>query len=169
MTSSTSIEEIKAKFPHKNIDPILGEPTYATIHLLRRSLYANAASVATTSGGGQLGNLGLVMPPAKYNHKSLIPYVPPVDPGLTPVYPGGNITIAHRQTVIDDHKKLCTIFDLHNNVDAALKVQIIEAVEPMYLEEKMDQDTGFIAVNAQDLLAHLLNRYGGYHSGRLRG
>ena len=41
-------------------------PTAVTIRLLHRQIYANARSVPTTLGGGNLGHLGLVFTPAAY-------------------------------------------------------------------------------------------------------
>ena len=45
-------------------------------------------------------------------------------------------------------------------MDLALKALIIEAVDAVYLKEKRDRYTGFLAVTAQDLVTHLLQRYG---------
>ena len=41
----------------------------------------------------------------------------------------------------------------------APKALIIEAVDKVYLEEKRDSYTVFLTVTAQDMMAHLLQRY----------
>ena len=45
-------------------------------------------------------------------------------------------------------------------MDLALKAIIIEAVDKVYLEEKIDRYTVFFKVTAQDMITHLLQRYG---------
>ena len=47
-----SVEDVRAKFPIKNIPYIIGEPTYKAIYELREALYANATTIPTTLGGG---------------------------------------------------------------------------------------------------------------------
>ena len=47
-----SDEDIREKFPIKNIPNIIGEPTYKAINKLRGGLYVNAAVIPTTLRGG---------------------------------------------------------------------------------------------------------------------
>ena len=54
-------EEIRAKFLYKELPVIQGEPTYSTINELIQAMYANAATVDTTLGGGRCGHVGIVM------------------------------------------------------------------------------------------------------------
>ena len=46
------VEYIKEKFPIKTILRIVGDPTYKAINELREAMYANAAAIPTTIGGG---------------------------------------------------------------------------------------------------------------------
>jgi len=48
-------------------------------------------------------------------------------------------------------------------MDLALKALIIKAVDAVYLEEKRDRYTGFLAVTARDIMNHLLQRHGRSH------
>ena len=47
-----SVEDVRAKFPIKNIPNIIGEPIYKAINGLREALYANAAATPTALRGG---------------------------------------------------------------------------------------------------------------------
>ena len=49
-------------------------------------LYANAAMLPTTTGGGTHGHIGLIMKPALYNTLSEMPYEIPFDPDPIPIY-----------------------------------------------------------------------------------
>ena len=46
-----SVEDVRAKFPIKNIPYIIGEPTYKAINEIREALYLNAAVIPTMLGG----------------------------------------------------------------------------------------------------------------------
>jgi hypothetical protein len=64
-----SIDKIVDGFPHHpNIAPIVGIPTYESIAELNLQLKANAASVQSNLGDGQLlGLLALTVSPAVFN------------------------------------------------------------------------------------------------------
>ena len=49
---SQTVEEIISKFTVKQLPKIDGEPMYESINRWMQSLYANAATLHTTSGGG---------------------------------------------------------------------------------------------------------------------
>ena len=156
---SQSVDDIVAKFPMKKLPRIDGEPTYESINDMMQMLYANAATLSTTIGGGIHGHIGLIMKPALYRTLSAIPYVIPVDPGPIPIYTAGSSGLA-RQQVTNEFEEAKRIFENHYNMDLALKALIIEAVDTVYLEGKRDRYTGFLAVSARDLMNHLLQRYG---------
>eukprot|EP00957_Ditylum_brightwellii_P154370 11747013-Ditylum_brightwellii.AAC.1 len=70
MSSSTALyskEEVKAKIVTKGLMRIEGKLTNETITTLKEEIYANAAAVPTTLGGGQPGHVGLVAPPTVYS------------------------------------------------------------------------------------------------------
>ena len=56
-----SVEDIREKFPIKNIPKIIGEPTYKAINKLREALYANAATIPMMLRGRRNGHIGLLM------------------------------------------------------------------------------------------------------------
>ena len=156
---SQSVDEIVAKFPVKVLPRIDGEPAYESINAMMQLLYANAATLSTTNGGGRHGHIGLLMKPELYTTLSAVPYDTPVDPGPIPIFEPGSSGLA-RQQVTNEFDEAKRIFENHYNMDLALKALIIEAVDTVYLEEKRDRYTGFLTVTARDLMTHLLQRYG---------
>ena len=76
-----SVDDIVAKFPTDPLPKIDGEPTYATINLLTKCVYGNAATLPTTLGRGNLGHIGFVMRPGLYATISPVPFVMPPNPG----------------------------------------------------------------------------------------
>jgi hypothetical protein len=88
-TMTISIDKIVDGFPHPNIAPIVGIPTYESIAELNLQLNANAASVQSNLGDGQLGLLALTVSPAVFNTLSAVAFVHPVNPGTNPVIPPG--------------------------------------------------------------------------------
>ena len=59
MTSTMTVETIKAGFTHPTIESQLGLPSYQTILATHKKLKENAASVRSNLGGGRHGILGL--------------------------------------------------------------------------------------------------------------
>ena len=125
---AATVESLIESFPYPTIAPIFGEPTYETITSVARQLKANAASNHSELGGGSLGHLALLITPAVYATISAVPYDVPANPGPTPVIPAGTPTAAIIQATIRTHGEQLRIWCLYNNVDKALKQQLICAV-----------------------------------------
>eukprot|EP00957_Ditylum_brightwellii_P030822 2334973-Ditylum_brightwellii.AAC.1 len=53
-----STETIEAKFPHRTLTKIKGQPTYADFYLLREEIYRNTLSSKSPFGGGSHGHVG---------------------------------------------------------------------------------------------------------------
>jgi len=83
---------------------------------------------------GKNGHIGLIMRTTLYSTLSTVGYVTPRDPGLTPTYGMGTITLAACQTTEDNHKIRRFTFNQHNNVNNSLKELIIDAVNILYLQ-----------------------------------
>ena len=94
-----------------------------------------------------------------YSTLSDTAYTVPEDPGPVPLF-GANITQAQRQFYRDEHLEKQKVYHDHMNMDAALKAQVIEAVEDIYLCEKRNKFTGYLGVTTKYLLGHLMERYG---------
>jgi hypothetical protein len=74
------MDPIAEVFPNPLLLPINGIPTYESIAELHIQLKANAASVQSNLGDGQLGLLPLTLPPEVYNTLSAVPFIAPVNP-----------------------------------------------------------------------------------------
>ena len=61
------IDKIVEGFPHPNIHPIIGIPTYEGIAEIHIKLNSNAASVHSELGNGALELLAFTVTPAVYN------------------------------------------------------------------------------------------------------
>jgi hypothetical protein len=152
-----SVDDIKAKFPTKTLPVIIGEPTYENIRLLTEALYGNAASLPAYTGGGKHGHIGLIMPASLYATLSSTAYETPIDPGQ---FPEDHSSEAERLYNKQQYLGERRVYDNHNNMDNALKSQIIDTIHETYLCEKRNKYTGYLGVSARDLLDHLLARYG---------
>ena len=93
MMSTSSINYKDSYFEHPVLTAIRGEPTYETLHHLKKELKANARSVQTTLGGGNHGYLGMILTPAEYLRiASTDPFTRPPNPGV--LFPNPNGTAA---------------------------------------------------------------------------
>lgn len=146
-------------FPHATLTAITGEPTAASLALLRKELYANAAAIPSTNGGPH-GHLAIIMAPAAYSAiPNVIPLPVPPAPGPLPVHPAGatgpQITEANRQ-----HDFAAQQFSTYSQVAAALKSQVLQAVNPTYVRALEHTDFGYSFVTSLQLLQHLQDTYG---------
>jgi hypothetical protein len=154
-----TVDDIIAKFPTKRLPVIDGEPDYASISMMVQLLYSNAATLATTLGGGRNGHIGIIMPAALCATLSDRPYNGPPDPGAVPTHAVA-ANAATQETDCINHKAAQKLFEHHNNMNDALKAQIIDAVADTYLGELRNRYTGYMGVTPRDLIGHLLERYG---------
>ena len=96
-----SVDDVVAKFPMKMMPKIDGEPDYGNINTMMQLLYVNAASLPTTLGGGQHGNIGIIMTPQLYTTLANTPYESPPDPGITPTHAiGASAEIRHTNFLV---------------------------------------------------------------------
>ena len=163
-TSVPTPSEIIESFP----EPVLkidGQPTYETLSTLRDTLKANAASVECTIGGGAHGHLGLIVPSAVYN--TIVPPTPPaINSWTDPVYPGatptipGNTSAANATNIRAQHAENKRTFQLAKSVNAALRKQILEAVDEIYLRSIRQQHIGYSNTPSRDMLSFLFTQYG---------
>ena len=65
-SKATNINYVENYFRVKVLSKIHGEPNFENLKTLRNQIKANAGTVATHLGGGQLGYLGLLLSPAEY-------------------------------------------------------------------------------------------------------
>ena len=156
---ATTVDSLLESFPHPTIPPIVGQPTYEAITEVTRLLNSNAASVHTDLGGGAHGHLILTVSNAVFATLSATAFVVPVNPGPTPTIPNGS-SAPDTNAITRAHREDLRVWREYINVDAALKQQLIKAVEPLYLRTKQHRHTGFSNSTTRQLIEHLLQSYG---------
>jgi hypothetical protein len=105
------------------------------------------------------GHIGIIMPATLYAKISNIPYNTPADPGPVPTHAVA-VDAATRETDRINHKAAQKLFEHHNNMNNALKTQIIDAIANTYIGELRNRYTGYMGITPRNLINHLLERYG---------
>ncbi len=146
-------------FPHKKMQRITGAPNYQTIYDLHQKLNANAASIPTTLEGGSNGHLGLTLSDNRYHQETGHHYVAPNHPGPAPIIAQGTTALAERNER-GTYMSQLRGFNQHSNVSNALKQNIVEAVDEIYLDGVKNTLTGFLNVTPYEMLQHLYRTKG---------
>eukprot|EP00957_Ditylum_brightwellii_P098728 7520417-Ditylum_brightwellii.AAC.1 len=87
---------------------------------MSKMLYANAAKVPTTLGGGSKGHIRLIMKASLYATISTTAYVAPTESTM-PTNVNG--TGAERELVRRQYKAAKTIFDNHVTIEETIKIR----------------------------------------------
>ena len=159
-------------FQYQQLDKIHGQPTIDKIFHLVRQLQINAQSVPITFGGSQLGYLKLVIKETAYNAISNSrPFDRPQHPGpfivnipaagvptRTTTVPVISAAVVTQQKADWDEK--VRLYNEYQAIEQALRQQLIEAVEPEYLDALRDPTTHMIQYNIPDIIEHLQLTYG---------
>ena len=143
-------------FPVTALTRISGLPTYESIKIANDELSANAASVHTELGGGLLGFLAITVSPAIYATVSPTAFTVPTNlvvPDLSGMT--GNQIDATNRTYDNNKKK----FKEHVALENALKKQLLQAVDTLYLEAIKERFVGFGSRTIWQLLDHLYLHY----------
>ena len=160
MATSITVDNVLSTFPYPTITPINGVPSFETINNMFNDLKANAATNQTENGSGQFGFLGIMVSATVYATLSNQPFIVPPNPGPTALPPAGHPSAAQITANIRQHTENLRLFRQYNTVSQALKRQIIEAVDDMYLRALRNRHTGYAAVTPLQLLTHLYRTYG---------
>ena len=160
--SGTAFHNIDYKVTHfekSELTPIRGEPTYDTLEHLLKELKANARNVHSNLGGGAHGHLGLVISPTSYAHLSATPFTRPTFPGTQVIIPPGSSNAATQTLRLQFNEELRVYHEVEN-VDKSLKQQIVQAVEPKYLDAVRNRVSDTITIPVHAVMEHLFNTYG---------
>ena len=159
MPSYTPIDYTNVLFPTLTLPKIAGKPTYEKLCEMKKLLKANATSIQSDLGGGQFGQLGLILDDATYNGLTGENYVCPAHPGAL-VIPAGT---AHHKAVRlqEEHYEniclFCETVDMHN----ALMKQIVNTVEKDYIKELYyNPIISTVTMTIPEVLTFLFTRYG---------
>ena len=159
MSSSTTSSSFN--FPHPELTAIVGMPTYLTISQLKRELFANASSVHTILGTGQHGFAVLVIGDVAYNALSAVAgtdWVVPVHPGPQPNIPNGT-SAAQTGVIVGNYDRAVKTFTMNNEVENALKRQLLAAIDHTYVCSLQDPLYGYANVTTRALIEHLEANY----------
>jgi hypothetical protein len=167
MTSSVpSTVDFIGSFPIQPIK-ITGMPTYATLTLLRNELQQNAATIPSNRGGGSNGYLGTIMSGPMYDTVAPgQPYTIPAYPGAQPTVPAG-ATGPQISEAVRLHNESLREWREYTNIHNALKKQLEEAIEPVYLRSQRHRHVGFANRSVRELLAYLFQAYGQLNAQKL--
>jgi hypothetical protein len=153
--TAASPESMIESFPNRHIPKIVGIPTYASISEVKASLAQNAATLPTTRGGGMHGYLGMVLSaPVYHTVTGGQVFVLPANPGN--VINRNNPTAMQLRT----HAELLREWREYNNIELALKKQLTESLDPIYLRAVRDPYVGYNNRSLRELVAHLMTLYG---------
>ena len=145
-------------FEYPDFSPIHGEPSYESLRILYNQIKANARSIHTTLGGGQHGHLGLVLTPQQYALLYPHPYNrPPRPPPLMiPAY-----QLPHEvQTEQARHTEQVRLFNECNNLEQALRQQIVKTIDDSYLTALRNRQTNTIDVTIPVIIDYLFSNHG---------
>ncbi len=144
-------------FPHAKLTPIVGAPTYNSIHKIQKEATANASSVPSNLSNGQMGHFGLVHDAATV--AIVAPNAPYVRPGA-PVAPNyTNLTAIQIATRKEQYDADCRAFADVNLIEATIKRQINEAIDDKYLTGMVNPHTGVFTQTIPEIFATLYRKY----------
>jgi hypothetical protein len=156
----TADNVIDVDFPHKELTPILGNPSYADLYDRHQKLKTNAANVPTQLTPGNLGLLPLIISPQDYAAQAagqIWGY--PANPGAPPILAAGTSAV-NMKNVIGTYQNDVVQYQRVVNTEAALKKLIVNMVHENYLMGIRDDDTGFAGVTPWDMMEYLYTNHG---------
>ena len=186
MTSTYALKDYKSTyFEYPSLTKIHGQPTVDNLLTIFRQLKRNAQCVTCTLGGGQLGYLGLILTPKAYNQiPNAQEFVRPTHPGpfrlvdsTNPAPPKRtrsqtaptegetdepNVTFTHADITQQkaSHEESLRLYLECQAVEQALRVQLIEAIDSIYLDALRNSDTNMIHETLPKIMEHLMKNYG---------
>ena len=156
--ASAPVDYCQSPFEFPILTQIVGEPNYDLLRNVLNELKANAQSVHSTLGGGAHGYLGLILSPIQYGLITATAFVRPAFSAPIVIPLGGtiNMTATLQQQHCDDIR----IFRECQAVEAALRQQLVQAIDRVYLEILRDPNTNAINRPLRGIIQHLLDGYG---------
>ena len=153
-----SIDKILEAMPHFSIPPIIGQPTYSSIHEIHQYLSSNAASIQSNLGCGTLGLIYLTLYPTVYATLSATIFGLPPNPGATATIPS-TATSAQTFSIRRAHNESQEIFKEYDSTDKALKKLLINAVDDIFLRAIRARYVGYANITTRQMITHLYMTY----------
>ena len=168
--SQSEASKTTFNFPHPELTRIEGKPDFAALQILQRELFSNASSVYSPNGNTRLGHAVIVLGEAAYNQRAnannppgVAPNafdwqplpVPPMQPVIPPAATRNQFSLA-----ITEWELQTKNYTTYNNVEHALKQQLLAAVDSTFICSLRDNLEGYAHVTTFRLLEHLTTTYG---------
>jgi hypothetical protein len=116
-------------------------------------------SIPTELGGGLYGHLALIMPTAEYaSLDGAVAYVTPAHPGVQADAPATATAVMITQ-LNRQHDKALERHTLHANVANALKQQLLDSIDDVFVSILRHQRLRYSQVPPNRILQHLLDTY----------
>ena len=131
--SSTVKELIESSFPHPSFTTCSHPPTFKEIYDLYKKCCINTAAVPSDRGSGTHGHLRIMLTEDEYEEVDEEEWEIPDNPGAIPDIPD-NATPADIAKITSQHKTSLREYKLYNNVQAALRLILVEAIRENYLD-----------------------------------
>jgi hypothetical protein len=100
------------------------------------------------------------VPPPVYATLSNTPWIDPINPGPTPSVLPANATAAQINATRYRHMENIKLFRTYNNVQNALKQQLLVAIDDIYVQTLRNTHTAYAMVTTLPILTHLYTTYG---------
>ena len=132
-SASLDPEKIRESFPNPTIPKIHGTPHYFSISEAHAPINKSATSVYSSRGNLSLGHYILTASDAEYLLHAGIDFIVPFNAGVHPVVaPRATDTqIAHAKC---EHEEATRKFRIFKAVDNALKNQLVNATDNIYIK-----------------------------------
>ena len=154
-----SADAIEAKFPHKTLTKIEGQPTYADFHLLREEIFRNALSSKSPFGGGKHGHKGACTNTLTYTIETGgVAWNVPTTSSIFPIFPPG-ATDDEKRIIIAEFVRDETGIKAAETTINLLRNQLLGAVDEEYYMELYDDIFRYDRVSPSDFLDHILQYY----------
>jgi hypothetical protein len=162
MTSSVpTTDDFIDSFP---IQPakITGQPDYASLTALRNELKQNAASIPCDHGGGAHGYLGVTVSALLYETIALgNPFTIPAYSDAQPIIPHAATGAQISAILLRLYNENLRAFREYTNIHNALKKQLTDAIEPIYIRSQCHHHhVGYANRSLREILANLFQAYG---------
>ena len=156
MTSTSTVNYKDSYFDHPVLTKICREPTYETLHHLKNQIKANASSVPTTLGDGNIGYLVMVLTPTEYH--CIAPantFIQPLNTGVLVPNPAG--TAAQIASTEYMHRLTKEFYLNTLLLERTIIKKIIKAVDTKYLAALHNAVTGKSRHSSQTSLIYYTN------------
>ncbi len=100
----------------------------------------------------------LTVSPAVYANLSAVPFLPPVNPGPTPIIPDRS-TVPTPTTIRARFVEDTDIFKQYSTTDKALKQLLVGAADEMFIRSLQTKYLGYLNVSTRKILDHLYAQY----------